>query len=154
MTGFTFETVADILAGKKIPNVVCCNIEWFDVDISVSKGEILILQDGLGGQWNSDVVEFFSITQKQLKILPQECSCNFSTTPSLIPLSLLDMTTHLSDPFPCGVNVHNVLSHNLTSHDMFGTLTLRGKLIERVLTVQSHLQAQSSMMWMEACLCQ
>ena len=133
MMGFTFETVADIIAEKKVPKVVCSNKDWFDVDNSVSKGEILILQDSSGSQWNSDAVEFFSITQKQLKILPQECGCNFSTTPSLIPLSLLDMTTHLSDPFPCRVNVHNALSHNFTSHDMFGTLTLTGKSTEKVL---------------------
>ena len=93
MDGTTFHKASDIMALKVLPKVVCATkaFQGADEKSSVRENEILRIQSvEIHG---TEVLEVFSFTTNNVKILQANCEGDFSTKPSLIRLHLPDILT-------------------------------------------------------------
>lgn len=101
-----FSKVSDITAldDKKLPTVVCAtkSHEGVDETSSVLENEVLII---LGihrpKPRGKKGLRAFSVSKKEHKFLPPECSGHFTTDPALVHMQLPEIVEYISTPFPC-----------------------------------------------------
>ena len=98
-----FENVADIIALKTLPKVVCATVAYMgnDETASVAENEVLCIKRVHNPMFHGrKSLEVHSLLTGGKKQLPLECLGKFSTDPSLIQMRLLDMLDHVSSLFP------------------------------------------------------
>ena len=112
MLGFEFSDVTSLLTIKHPPKVVRVTKNWTGDSTTISKGEILVINKHIvpGPHVTAGIVTF-SISKMVEKFLPEECAGNFSTDPNMIQMSLLNIFSYISDPFPLVVYTPKPFKH-------------------------------------------
>ena len=98
-----FENVADIIALRTLPKVVCATVAYMGnaETASVAENEVLCIKRVHNPMFHGrKSLEVYSLLTGGKKQLPLECLGKFSTDPSLIQMRLLDMLDHISNLFP------------------------------------------------------
>ena len=98
-----FENVADIIALRTLPKVVCATVAYMGnaETASVAENEVLCINRVHNPMFHGrKSLEVYSLLTGGKKQLPLECLGKFSTDPSLIQMRLLDMLDHISNLFP------------------------------------------------------
>ena len=104
MEGFMFNGVTSLLSLMHMPKVVCVMKEWNGDSITISKGEILVINKMiLRGRNATPGIVTFSISTMTEKFLPEKCCGSFSTDPMLIQMPLQNIFAYICNPFPCEV---------------------------------------------------
>ena len=124
MEGFMFNGVASLLSLMHMPKVVCVMKEWNGDSITISKGEILVINKRtLRGPNATPGIVTFSISTMTEKFLPEKCCGSFSTDPMLIQMPLQIIFAYISDPFPCEIYTPKL---QLKKKNRSGLITLLG----------------------------
>ena len=98
----TFLNVADILAQKTLPKIVCVT-QTFDgaSDKSiVQKNELLVILKAHRSKMRRKGLEVHSLLTKSNKFLTGDCKGHFTTDPAKTCLHLPTIVDHIHDPFP------------------------------------------------------
>lgn len=100
----TFRKVADIMAAKIFPRVVCATkaFKGSGSKSSVEEKEILLVHQVLKSRLRGKkCLEVFSLHTQSEKVLHADCEGCFSTKPGLIKLYLPEIVQHVPNAFPC-----------------------------------------------------
>ena len=102
--GYTFDRASDIMALKsELPKVVRVlrSHHTGDTKSSVSESELLIVKGVTKTTFTrKSTLKVFSITNKENKVLSDDCAGKFSTNPVNIRLYVPEILDYISDPLP------------------------------------------------------
>lgn len=104
VSGYTFETVEDVVRYVLLPRVLCATQRYAPPSgsaSSVDSGEILIVKDAeISPESNRPVLLVYSVGDQADKWLQAECDGRFVTDPSCIKLDASVIVRHLTHLFP------------------------------------------------------
>ena len=134
LKGFTFEKVSDVMAIDTLPRVICATRAWDgqNESSSVRSGEVLVVKK-ISKPWKlrgKRCLKVVSMSNYQVKRLPENCTGQFSTYPELLPLYLSEIVEHISNALPCKAVVYasssSAIQHvkELLAHLASPTITL------------------------------
>lgn len=104
-TNTVFETVADLLALKTLPKVVCASCTSFGGKgdkLTVKRDEILIIKGVYKPALkHKKALKCYSIQAECKKLLPADCRGNFSIAPERTQIHVLEFANKLKNALPC-----------------------------------------------------
>ena len=106
-TEVVFPSISDIIEAKIKPKVVCVKKTYLGStpEKTVCAGEILaiISTEAVTSENGCSLLKVYSFACKSDKLLPFFCSGSFTTVPSDVQLSLLEIVAYVRNPFPSKV---------------------------------------------------
>jgi len=115
LDGHIFKSVGNLIDCNPTPKVVCAQQEARSNDgkYLVEENEILIIIHAQKGVFKKSLT-VYSMLSRSEKNLPSDCNGYFSTKPSLIRLSLLEIAINVPDPFPVEAVIYST-ADNISS---------------------------------------
>lgn len=106
--GYQFETVSQMMSMSFLPKVVCTKSSYSTSshESSVEANDILIVQD-IVTMHQVRYLSCLKVQTNETKLLPESCSCCFSTSPYEVTLLLHQIVEHLQLPLECLVSYRN-----------------------------------------------
>ena len=103
LAGYEFEKCSDIMAMESMPRIVCAttSIESAEQKHSIAQNEVIVVKSVQKPKLRGKkCLKVFSLLTNTEKVLPEECTGNFTTKPSLIRLHMPQIVQCFSNPFP------------------------------------------------------
>ena len=107
MQGLSFEKVSDIMAQNTLPKVVRAMKPHIKIDpkATIEQFEVFIIQRVVSVGVRRKVLQVYSMTCNQEKLLPSDSVGGFTTEPQLTYIYLPDIIEHFLNDFPLEVQV-------------------------------------------------
>ncbi len=103
LSGLQFEKVSDLLAMPSLPKVVCVTKAYQSSDdkVTLEENELLAVRQVHKSMFKGKKgLKVYSLLTLSEKLLPEDCTGQFSTKPSLVRLHLPEIIEYLQNPFP------------------------------------------------------
>jgi len=137
MDGFTFKTVANLVAVSPQPPPVVCATRTYQCGnekSSVVENEVLVVEKVFTSK-GKKLLQVFSLHTNTEKMLESECSGHFSTKPSLICMYLTAVLQHVKEAsqFQALLHFPGTLARTIKDAHLFKPVTLLGVKKEKSL---------------------
>ena len=142
LTGFTFDSAADIASLHTLPKLVRAtkSFRGGDSKCSVEEGELLVVKKvSRSPMKRKPVLKVFSITANEDKNLNEDCAGQFTTNPNEARVLVMQAVQQIPDPFPMEAQLYmRDVSPKLPAHLSSKVVTLTHSCIETFLVASTY----------------
>lgn len=121
--GYTFTTISEVTSLSTLPKVICSTtaVKSNDDRFCVEENEIFVVCQVQRSMFKGKKgLKVFSLLSKSARVLPEDCSGEFSTNPSLVRMKLTDILDYVTNPFPSRAVMYPMTDSALTTQDYPG----------------------------------